>query len=115
MMLRRFPEVGFTFCRVLGAPTEELWQGVTSLPDHQSIFPKFTATPWEEVCPTLDPAGLDLLKVFFDQSISHSNKQHTEFVAIRPSKANQRQTSTRTPLLLRFGQIKISLLHGCGF
>ncbi|KAJ4459628.1 putative Cyclin-dependent kinase A-1 [Paratrimastix pyriformis] len=50
----------FLIFRELGTPTEEVWPGVTKLPDYKSTFPNFRAKPWSQIMPQLDPVGLDL-------------------------------------------------------
>ncbi|KAI9591227.1 kinase-like domain-containing protein [Syncephalis fuscata] len=52
----------FRIFRVLGTPTEDVWPGVSSLPDFKSIFPKWTAQPLSDSVPTLNADGLDLLE-----------------------------------------------------
>eukprot|EP00775_Hariotina_reticulata_P006675 gene6675-6899_t len=45
----------------LGTPDENVWPGVRSLPDYKETFPKWRPVPLTEICPHLDPLGLDLL------------------------------------------------------
>lgn len=46
----------------LGTPDESAWPGVTQLPEFQpDVFPQWRGRPLGEVCPSLDPQGLDLL------------------------------------------------------
>ncbi|CAL0309218.1 unnamed protein product [Lupinus luteus] len=45
----------------MGTPNEEIWPGVTSLPDFKSTFPKWPAKDLATVVSNLDPAGLDLI------------------------------------------------------
>ena len=47
----------------MGTPTEEMWPGVTQLPDYKPTFPKWTSQPLTKVVPGLDPLGIDLLQV----------------------------------------------------
>jgi hypothetical protein len=49
--------------RTLGTPDELSWPGVSSLKDYNPDFPRWPARALESVCPTLDPLGMDLLKV----------------------------------------------------
>jgi hypothetical protein len=51
--------------RVCGTPTEEIWQGVTSLKNYKTSFPNWKPCPFNEAIKgiDLDPAGLDLLSV----------------------------------------------------
>eukprot|EP00735_Rhodelphis_limneticus_P010229 TRINITY_DN294_c0_g1::TRINITY_DN294_c0_g1_i1::g.1614::m.1614 TRINITY_DN294_c0_g1::TRINITY_DN294_c0_g1_i1::g.1614 ORF type:complete len:295 (+),score=81.35,sp/P93101/CDC2_OXYRB/75.17/5e-164,Pkinase/PF00069.20/2.5e-79,Pkinase_Tyr/PF07714.12/2.7e-32,Kinase-like/PF14531.1/6.8,Kinase-like/PF14531.1/0.00085,Kdo/PF06293.9/0.0018,APH/PF01636.18/3.5e+02,APH/PF01636.18/0.032,Choline_kinase/PF01633.15/0.24 TRINITY_DN294_c0_g1_i1:64-948(+) len=51
----------FRIFRMLGTPTEEVWRGVTSLPEFKDTFPKWTAQPLQSVVKNLDDAGYDLL------------------------------------------------------
>jgi len=45
----------------LGTPDENVWPGVGSLPDYKDTFPKWRPVPLADICPHLDPLGLDLL------------------------------------------------------
>ena len=47
----------------LGTPDEDVWSGVTTLPDYKPTFPKWPRRAnWpQRMCPTLDPLGCDLL------------------------------------------------------
>ena len=40
---------------------EDLWPGVTQLPDYKSTFPHWVIKPLGEVISGMDPSGLDLL------------------------------------------------------
>mmetsp|Transcript_16161 Transcript_16161/g.26379 ORF Transcript_16161/g.26379 Transcript_16161/m.26379 type:complete len:301 (+) Transcript_16161:224-1126(+) len=51
----------FKIFRTLGTPDEDSWPGVNSLPEFQTIFPKWRRQPLERECPDLDAQGLDLL------------------------------------------------------
>ncbi|WOL10583.1 cell division control protein [Canna indica] len=51
----------FKIFRILGTPTEELWPGVTSLPDFKSAFPKWLPKDLATVVPNLEASGIDLL------------------------------------------------------
>lgn len=48
-------------CRSLGTPDEEVWPGVTSLPDYSPTFPHWPKRDMASAVPTLDPLGVDLL------------------------------------------------------
>ncbi|ODV91635.1 hypothetical protein CANCADRAFT_73709 [Tortispora caseinolytica NRRL Y-17796] len=56
----------FKIFRILGTPDEEIWPGVTSLPDYKSTFPKWNPRPLPEQLPdlanTLDVDGMNLLE-----------------------------------------------------
>lgn len=47
--------------RALGTPTEEMWPGVSELPDCKPTFPRWPAVSLRNTVPALDDAGLDLL------------------------------------------------------
>ena len=51
----------FKIFRLLGTPTPETWPDIDQLPDYQEGFPKWSAKPWEDLCPNLDEQGVDLL------------------------------------------------------
>ncbi|KAG2808391.1 hypothetical protein PC118_g16917 [Phytophthora cactorum] len=51
----------FRIFRVLGTPNEELWPGVSTLPDYKTSFPQWRPQPLSKVVPQLDRVGLDLL------------------------------------------------------
>ena len=53
----------FRIFRTLGTPTEAVWPGVTQLPDYKGSFPKWTRKGLEEIVPSLEPEGKDLLTV----------------------------------------------------
>ncbi|CAN1753461.1 Cell division control protein 2 homolog A [Linum perenne] len=52
----------FKIFRIMGTPNEDIWPGVTSLPDFKSSFPKWTSKDLATVVQTLDSAGIDLLR-----------------------------------------------------
>ncbi|KAJ8949191.1 hypothetical protein NQ318_021684 [Aromia moschata] len=52
----------FRIFRVLKTPTEELWPGVSSLPDYKAIFPNWTSYNLAGQLKNLDDLGIDLLK-----------------------------------------------------
>lgn len=47
--------------KICGTPTDEVWPGVSQLPDYNPTFPKFKARNLAEICPSLGPDGIDLL------------------------------------------------------
>ncbi|KAK6237154.1 hypothetical protein SCA6_012491 [Theobroma cacao] len=47
--------------KILGTPNEDIWPGVTSLPDFKSAFPKWPPKDLATVVPNLESAGIDLL------------------------------------------------------
>jgi len=52
----------FRIFRVLRTPTEELWPGVTQLPDFKASFPNWATMNLKSSMKKLEPAGLDLLE-----------------------------------------------------
>lgn len=51
----------FKIFRVLGTPNEQVWPGVTSLPDFKTTFPQWQSKPLSTTVPALDADGLDFL------------------------------------------------------
>lgn len=57
----------FRIFRILGTPTEEIWPGVTKLPDYKPIFPKWSKMEnggLKKAVPTLCNEGIELLEEF---------------------------------------------------
>lgn len=52
----------FRIFRVLKTPTEELWPGVTQLPDFKPTFPNWSVFNLKQSMKKLEPAGMDLLE-----------------------------------------------------
>jgi len=54
----------FRIFRTMGTPTEDIWPGVTSLPDYKANFPSWKSNVLESLVPQLehDVHGLELLK-----------------------------------------------------
>ncbi|GLV40537.1 uncharacterized protein CBL_04338 [Carabus blaptoides fortunei] len=51
--------------RTLGTPTEEIWPGLTSLPDYNKIsFPDYTAVPWDHILPDTESHVIDFIRHF---------------------------------------------------
>lgn len=78
--------------KVLGTPTELSWPSMYELPEYKSDFPKHDAVPLSEVCPKLDPIGLDLLGAMlqYEPSRRISAKaalQHPYFQEMQPADA----------------------------
>lgn len=48
---------------VLGTPNEDIWPGVSTLPDYKSTFPQWHPVDLERAVPALDENGIDLLTV----------------------------------------------------
>jgi len=53
----------FRIFRTLGTPDEDMWPGVSNLPDYKRIFPRWEAQNVSEIVPMLDADGTDLLMV----------------------------------------------------
>jgi cyclin-dependent kinase len=49
--------------RLLGTPNEEVWPGVSQLPDYKPTFPQWSAVDLARAVPSLDAHGIDLLRV----------------------------------------------------
>lgn len=52
--------------RLLGTPNEEVWPGVSQLPDYKPTFPQWSAVDLARAVPSLDAHGIDLLRVSCD-------------------------------------------------
>merc|ERR1719251_159778 len=52
----------FRIFRVLRTPTEDLWPGVTQLPDFKATFPNWQTLGLKNSMKKIEPAGLDLLE-----------------------------------------------------
>lgn len=57
-------EIGqlFTIFKALGTPNEEMWNGVSQLKGFNFEFPKWKAAAWDDLCPSIDKEGIDLLQ-----------------------------------------------------
>jgi hypothetical protein len=51
------------FCRVLKTPTEEIWPGVSKLPEYKATFPKCIHNNLTSHAKNIEEDGLDLLQV----------------------------------------------------
>ena len=67
----------FSHCRTLGTPDEDIWPGVSNLPDYKSSFPKWPVQQLKSVIPALDEPGADLLQVFFWTVSIHRGSYNT--------------------------------------
>lgn len=68
----------FRIFRILSTPTEEIWAGVTSLPDFKPSFPRWSANQLEDkVRGYMTPDGIELLQkmLIFDPAKRISAKQ----------------------------------------
>eukprot|EP01083_Nonionella_stella_P057091 150009_1 len=52
----------FKIFKKMGTPNENIWPGVSSLPQYKVSFPKWKAKPLEKVFEDFDQDGIDLLK-----------------------------------------------------
>uniref|UniRef100_A0A1A9ZKZ6 Protein kinase domain-containing protein n=1 Tax=Glossina pallidipes TaxID=7398 RepID=A0A1A9ZKZ6_GLOPL len=52
----------FKMFRILGTPTEEIWPGITSLPDYKTTFPCWSSNQLANQLENLSSAGLDLIQ-----------------------------------------------------
>ncbi|KAJ8352878.1 hypothetical protein SKAU_G00243540 [Synaphobranchus kaupii] len=52
----------FRIFKKLGTPDEEVWPGVSRLPDYKSRFPRWSPQDLSKVTPKLQPSGLELLQ-----------------------------------------------------
>ncbi|EAU81687.2 CMGC/CDK/CDC2 protein kinase [Coprinopsis cinerea okayama7 len=52
----------FKIFRLLGTPNEDIWPGVSTLPDYKPTFPNWSRQDLAKAVPTLDEAGIDMLK-----------------------------------------------------
>jgi len=50
-------------CSLLGTPNEDIWPGVSQLPDYKPTFPQWNAVDLARAVPSLDANGIDLLRV----------------------------------------------------
>jgi cyclin-dependent kinase len=62
MQLTNLGCLAVTSCRLLGTPSEEVWPGVSTLPDYKPSFPQWSKKEVGEAVTQLDPFGLDLVK-----------------------------------------------------
>jgi len=51
----------FKVFRILGTPNEQIWPGVSSLPDFKPVFPQWKPQLLSTSCPNLDGLAMDLL------------------------------------------------------
>lgn len=82
----------FRIFRVLGTPNDDIWPGVSSLPDYKPSFPQWNAVDLEAAVPSLDASGIDLLArtLVYDPAHRISAKralQHDYFKHYRAAEA----------------------------
>ena len=78
----------FRIFRVLGTPAEDVWAGVTDLPDYGPSFPCWPRRDLGEVLPMLDRDGIDLLNAMLqyhphDRVHAFAALQHPWFDEVR--------------------------------
>ncbi|XP_046869000.1 cyclin-dependent kinase 1 isoform X2 [Drosophila willistoni] len=52
----------FRMFRILKTPTEDIWPGVTSLPDYKNTFPRWSTNQLTNQLKNLDDNGIDLIQ-----------------------------------------------------
>jgi len=67
----------FRIFRVLRTPTEEIWPGVTQLPDFKATFPSWSSINLKTSMKKIEPAGLEILEamLIYDPSKRISAKK----------------------------------------
>ncbi|KAF8151794.1 kinase-like domain-containing protein [Crassisporium funariophilum] len=79
----------FKIFRILGTPNEDVWPGVSGLPDYKPTFPQWSRQDVARIVSTLDEAGIDMLKrtLTYDSAKRISAKRalvHPYFADYRP-------------------------------
>ncbi|SJL08726.1 related to Cdk1-cyclin-dependent kinase 1 [Armillaria ostoyae] len=79
----------FKIFRILGTPNEDMWPGVSNLPDYKATFPRWGVQDISRLVPDLDPAGIDILRrlLAYDSARRISAKrvlQHPYFAGYNP-------------------------------
>ncbi|KAH9475262.1 Cyclin-dependent kinase catalytic subunit [Psilocybe cubensis] len=82
----------FKIFRILGTPNEDVWPGVSQLPDYKATFPQWSRQDLARIVPTLDEHGLDILKrtLTYDSAKRISAKRalvHPYFADYKPMPA----------------------------
>jgi len=67
-------DTAFKIFMKLGTPTEEMWAGVTDLPDFKSTFPKWPAKGWANIRNTAAQVGADGIDVL-EQLFKYAPRQ----------------------------------------
>ncbi|CAH2241530.1 jg863 [Pararge aegeria aegeria] len=80
----------FRIFRMLRTPTEEIWPGVSSLPDYKPTFPNWTTFNLHNHVQNLDERGMDLLQkmLVYDpmrRIIAKDIPQHPYFSDLKPT------------------------------
>lgn len=70
----------FRMFRILKTPTEDIWPGVTQLPDYKPTFPCWTQNNLTQQVKNMDSASLDLLQktLIYDPALRISAKEMLE-------------------------------------
>ncbi|XP_069683771.1 cyclin-dependent kinase 1 [Periplaneta americana] len=84
----------FRIFRVLRTPTEEIWPGVSQLPDYKATFPNWTQNNLTSYVKNIDDDGLDLLQKMlvydpFSRISAKATLQHSFFQDLDRSVAPQ--------------------------
>lgn len=53
----------FRIYRTLGTPDEDIWPGISKLPEFKPIFPVWKENVLESLVDPMEPSGIDLLRV----------------------------------------------------
>jgi cyclin-dependent kinase len=82
----------FKIFRILGTPNEEVWPGVSSLPDYKPTFPQWSRQELSRIVNTIGEDGLDMLRstLMYDSAKRLSAKralQHPYFEGYKPMSA----------------------------
>jgi cyclin-dependent kinase len=82
----------FKIFRILGTPNEEVWPGVSTLPDYKPTFPQWSRQELSRIVTTIGEDGLDMLKktLTYDSAKRLSAKralQHPYFADYKPLSA----------------------------
>lgn len=66
----------------MGTPSEQIWPGVSQLPDYKETFPKWAKQDLCNIVPNLDEMGIDLLSAsgrlssFYGFMLMHALSEH---------------------------------------
>lgn len=70
----------FRIFRTLGTPDEEVWPGVSQLPDYKSMFPRWEAQEIQDILPIRDDNGRD---IFTKLMVYDPNRRISARMALR--------------------------------
>ncbi|KAF5344386.1 hypothetical protein D9757_010431 [Collybiopsis confluens] len=79
----------FKIFKIMGTPNENMWPGVSMLPDYKPSFPQWSTKDLAGLVPVLDEAGADMLKqsLVYDSARRISAKRalkHPYFADYKP-------------------------------